>query len=117
VALLESRYASLTQRLRKELAGAEPAERLAAVAQVLSDEGYMAEATTSSEGGTLTEHNCAIQAVAERFPEICAAEARFLAAVLEAEVDRQGYILNGCNACEYRVRFSQPGTTTSQETA
>ena len=26
--------------------------------------------------GTLTEHNCAIQAVAERFPEICAAEAQ-----------------------------------------
>ncbi|HEY6074360.1 MAG TPA: hypothetical protein VIV15_13465, partial [Anaerolineales bacterium] len=47
----------------------------------------------------------AVQAVAERFPEICAAEARFLSAVLDAEVQRQEHILSGCNACEYRVHF------------
>jgi len=95
----------LALRLQDELAGAPPAARLAAVAQLLSDEGYMAEAETSGSGGVLVEHNCAIQAVAERFPEICAAEARFLASVLGAAVDRQGHILSGCSACEYRVRF------------
>jgi DeoR family transcriptional regulator, suf operon transcriptional repressor len=77
------------------------------VAQLLSDEGYMAEGTATSGSGTLVEHNCAIQAVAERFPEICAAEARFLAAVLGAEVDRREHILSGCSACEYRVRFTE----------
>jgi DeoR family suf operon transcriptional repressor len=102
VAVLEARYDALTRRLQDELAGATPAERMAAVAKFLSDDGYMAEATA----GTLIEHNCAIQAVAERFPEICAAEARFLAAVLGAQVDRQEHILKGCSACEYRVRFS-----------
>ena len=44
----------------------------------------MAEASVGTAEGTLTEHNCAIPAVAERFPEICAAEARFLADVLGA---------------------------------
>jgi predicted ArsR family transcriptional regulator len=68
----------------------------------------MAEAKASSDGGTLIEHNCAVQAVAERFPEICAAEARFLSAVLGAEVERQEHILSGCSACEYRVHFSAP---------
>jgi DeoR family suf operon transcriptional repressor len=53
----------------------------------------------------LTEHNCAIPAVAERFPEICAAEARFLAEMLNADVERTGHILSGCPACEYQVRF------------
>lgn len=105
VAVLEARYDALTRRLQDELADATPAERMTAVARLLSEEGYMAEGTASSQGGTLVEHNCAIQAVAERFPEICAAEARFLAAVLGAEVDRQGHILSGCSACEYRVRF------------
>jgi DeoR family suf operon transcriptional repressor len=105
VSVLEGRYQSLALRLREELAGATPATRLAAVARLLSEEGYMAEAQASGSGGTLVEHNCAIQAVAERFPEICAAEARFLASVLGATVDRQGHILSGCNACEYRVRF------------
>ncbi|HEX7336377.1 MAG TPA: winged helix-turn-helix transcriptional regulator [Gemmatimonadales bacterium] len=106
VAVLEARYDALTRRLQGELADAPPAERMVAVARLLSEEGYMAEGTASSQGGTLVEHNCAIQAVAERFPEICAAEARFLAAVLGAQVDRQGHILSGCSACEYRVRFT-----------
>ena len=107
VAVLEARYEALTRRLQEELAGATPAQRMAAVTQLLSDEGYMAEGTASGpRRGTLIEHNCAIQAVAERFPEICAAEARFLAAALGAEVDRQEHILSGCSACEYRVRFS-----------
>jgi predicted ArsR family transcriptional regulator len=44
--------------------------------------------------------------VAVRFPEICAAEARFLAEVLGAEVDRREHILTGCSACEYHVRFT-----------
>lgn len=106
VAALEARYAALTRRLQEELAGASPAERMAALARLLTDDGYMAEADASSGSGTLIEHNCAVQAVAERFPEICAAEARFLSAVLGAEVQRQEHILSGCSACEYRVHFS-----------
>jgi DeoR family suf operon transcriptional repressor len=108
VAVLEARYATLTRRLQEELAGASPAERMAAVTRQLSEDGYMAEATATPDTAVLVEHNCAIQAVAERFPEICAAEARFLAAVLGAEVDRQEHILTGCRACEYRVRFNRP---------
>jgi DeoR family suf operon transcriptional repressor len=114
VAVLEGRYATLTHRLQEQLAGATPAERLAAVARQLSDDGYMAEAAASAGSGTLIEHNCAVQAVAERFPEICAAEARFLAAVLGAEVHRQEHILSGCSACEYRVRFSTPAAEGTQ---
>jgi DeoR family suf operon transcriptional repressor len=108
VSVLEARYATLTRRLQSELAGMPPAARLAAVARLLTEEGYMAEASATTSNGILVEHNCAVQAVAERFPEICAAEARFLAAVLGAEVDRQEHILSGCSACEYRVRFTSP---------
>jgi DeoR family transcriptional regulator, suf operon transcriptional repressor len=115
VAVLEARYHALTRRLQSELVGATPAERMAAVARLLSDEGYMAEGTASSGTGTLIEHNCAIQAVAERFPEICAAEARFLAAALGAEVDRHEHILSGCSACEYRVRFSAVDAAGAEE--
>ena len=76
------------------------------VTRALADEGYMAEWQASGrDGATLTEHNCAIPAVAQRFPEICAAEARFLADVLGAEVDRREHMLSGCSACEYHVRF------------
>lgn len=102
VALLDSHLAHLAARLKSEMVGLSPGERLAAVARVRTEQGYMAEA---SESAVLTEHNCAIQAVAERFPEICAAEAKFLEEVLGADVDRRGHILSGCAACEYHVRF------------
>jgi DeoR family suf operon transcriptional repressor len=117
VAVLEARYDALARRLGEELAGATPSERMAAVAQLLSDEGYMAEGTASAGSGTLIEHNCAVQAVAERFPEICAAEARFLAAALGADVDRRGHILSGCSACEYRVHFGNTGSASVDETS
>jgi DeoR family suf operon transcriptional repressor len=112
VRMLESYFDLLAGRMRAELQGVPQAERPDAVAKLLSEEGYMAEMRV--EGGTsgrteavLTEHNCPIPAVAVRFPEICAAEARYLADVLGAEVERTGHILSGCPACEYRVRFSR----------
>ncbi|HEX5387210.1 MAG TPA: helix-turn-helix domain-containing protein [Gemmatimonadales bacterium] len=112
VRMLEAHYADLAHRLKTELADAPPARRLEAVARTLADEGYMTEwqaaAPTEHASGTLTEHNCAIQSVAERFPELCAAEARFLEDVLGAPVDRRAHILEGCTACEYHVRFAGP---------
>jgi DeoR family suf operon transcriptional repressor len=105
VSLLEAHFSELARRLKLELVGYTPAQRLRALARVLSEEGYMAEVRGGSVEGTLTEHNCAIPAVAERFPEICAAEARFLADVLGAQVDRREHMLSGCSACEYHVRF------------
>ncbi len=110
VGMLESYFGLLASRMKAELRGLPEEERLAALARLLSDEGYMAEARAEDEGGTvgvLSEHNCPIPAVAQRFPEICAAEARYLADVLGAEVERTGHILKGCPACEYKVRFSR----------
>ncbi len=108
VGLLQTYFGGLARRLAAVLEGASPEQRLRVVAQTLSDEGYMAEGSLNATAGTLTEHNCAIPAVAERFPEICAAEAKFLAEVLGAEVDRREHILSGCSACEYHVRFTTP---------
>ena len=80
---------------------------MAAVVRALSEAGYMAEGQASFCCGTLTEHNCAIREVAERFPEVCAAEERFLASVLGGTVERRRHMLHGCGGCEYQVRFPQ----------
>jgi predicted ArsR family transcriptional regulator len=111
VGLLEAGYLRRSQDLQKNLGSLDPTTRISAVAEVLSREGYMAEANTDSEAGVLIQHNCPIQSVAERFPEVCAAEMKFLEAVLGAQVHRQQHILGGCNACEYRVRFHSPAST------
>jgi DeoR family suf operon transcriptional repressor len=109
VELLGTYFEQLAGRMKGQLEGASAGDRLRVVARVLSEEGYMAEAAADSGEAVLTEHNCAIPAVAERFPEICAAEARFLAEVLGAEVQRTGHILKGGPACAYLVRFNGAG--------
>jgi len=118
VGMLESYFGILAGRIRTELQALPQAERPAALARLLSAEGYMAEVRVE-EGAAgesevvLTEHNCPIPAVAGRFPEICAAEARYLAELLGGEVERTGHVLRGCPACEYRVRFSRAAEETS----
>jgi len=104
-AMLEDLYADLTRRLQAELEGVAPEGRLAAVTRVLSDAGYMAESDAAGGAFRLAEHNCAIKSVAERFPEVCAAEAKFLQTVLAASVERTAHIVDGCNACEYAITF------------
>jgi DeoR family suf operon transcriptional repressor len=114
VALLEARYSAIAQRLQHELEGTSTDERLQALTQLLTQDGYMAESSVAGSTGTLTEHNCAIHDVAERFPEICAAETKFIANVLGAEVHREKHILAGCTSCEYRLRFDSAAPSAGQ---
>jgi predicted ArsR family transcriptional regulator len=104
VSVLETKYRELASRLRAELVEASPAERLHAVTRALEAEGFMPELKENGSGlPMLVEHNCPMQQVAERFPELCEAEARFLAEVLEADVRRGAHIPSGCGSCEYVV--------------
>jgi len=104
VGMFERHWTSLVHDAEPELSQLPLAERARRLAELLSTEGYMAEAEASSTEVTIRQHNCAIRAVAERFPEVCDAEARFLAGALGAPVERQLHILDGCNACEYSVQ-------------
>ena len=108
VEMFEERYAELTRRLTVELDGAAPAARLDRIVELMSAAGYMAEWDERAGAFRLAEHNCAIRAVAERFPEVCAAEAQFLERVLGAAVERVQHIPSGCNACEYAITFTKP---------
>ena len=109
VRLLEAHFDALGERVRARLAATpspDPAERMSAVAAVLSEAGYMAEGNATFCCGTLIERNCALHEVAERFPEICALETRMLSDALEGTVERRTHILSGCGACEYKVKFA-----------
>jgi DeoR family transcriptional regulator, suf operon transcriptional repressor len=118
VRVLESKYRDMAAELLPALADAPPAERMAVVARALAAEGYMPE-VQNGDGGAhrLVEHNCPIQQVAERFPEVCEAEARFLAEVLEAQVTREAHIASGCSACEYHVQPVALGRVPSRPAA
>lgn len=88
------------------LAALPAAERSRMLAELLSGQGYMAESATAPANELrIIEHNCVMHELVRRFPEICAAEAKFLAEVLGGTVERQSHMATGCNHCEYRVRL------------
>jgi len=106
VALLERQYHELGERLEAAARGLEGRERGEAVARLLTREGYLATWDETHGAGVLTEHHCPHQVLAERFPEICAAEERTLSRVLGAAVERRSRIAGGCGTCCYETRDS-----------
>jgi DeoR family suf operon transcriptional repressor len=101
--IFAERFRTQGEQLKHEMADQPVEERLQRLVRWLSDGGYMAEWKTENGAITLAEHNCAIRAVAQRYPEICAAEARFLTDVLAAGVERREHITAGSNACTYAI--------------
>jgi DeoR family suf operon transcriptional repressor len=103
VAVLEQQYAALAARLEVETRGVSPDRRGEVVARVLDAEGYMATWVAAATGGLLTEHHCPHRLIAERFPEVCAAEEKFLAQVFGAPIERRSRMAGGCGTCSYRI--------------
>jgi DeoR family suf operon transcriptional repressor len=102
--MFKRRWEALASAARPELERLALPERAKLLASLLSEQGYMAEAVAhGAQAATLTEHNCAIKAAAEKYPEICDAETEFLELMLGGRVERQQHILKGCNACEYTI--------------
>lgn len=88
-----------------ELARLSLHERAQLLSELLSSQGYMAEAEAGApDEATIREHNCVLRAVAERFPEVCIAEERFLEEVLGAVVERRQHIASGASCCEWCVK-------------
>lgn len=103
--LFEQQWRQLAVEVAPALSEMPFADRATMLASIVSARGYMAEAEVHADGtATIREHNCALRGVAERFPEVCAAEARFFELALGAEVERQAHMLAGCSVCEYHVR-------------
>jgi len=101
--MFAERFRGQAESIRTELAGATLEEKVAALVELLSQQGFMAAWSAESGELKLAQHNCAVRTAAERFPEICAAEADFLREVLQSEIQRDSYIPEGCNACEYSI--------------
>jgi DeoR family suf operon transcriptional repressor len=107
VQLFQRRWDEIARVARPELERLPVDQRATRLAELLTSLGYMAEAHVSSGAlPVLTEHNCAIRLIAERFPEVCAAEERFIADFLGAPVTRQAHIAKGANCCEYCISES-----------
>lgn len=97
-------------RLRDRMAaipvGASMADRVAVVARLQDELGYLAEARSDEDGVHLDEHNCAVLDVARRIPAACRAELDLFQSVLGVDLVRERHIASGDRCCSYRVAGS-----------
>jgi predicted ArsR family transcriptional regulator len=105
--LIADREAAARAAYGARLSGcATVAERVAALAEIRSAEGYMAVWQEDGDGWLLVENHCPICAAAEVCQGFCRAELALFRAVLGADVEvaRTDHILAGARRCAYRIR-------------
>jgi DeoR family suf operon transcriptional repressor len=92
-------------RARERSAGASFAGKVRIIAEILDEDGYLADFEARPDGSFLiTEHNCAVLTVALRYGHACGSELDFLqAAMPEAEVNRIAHRIAGGHVCAYEI--------------
>lgn len=103
VADLEARYAP-----RVAGSGAGTPERVEALAQALSDDGYAASSRPVGAGTPvaaiqLCQGHCPVQHVATEFPELCEAETQAFSRLLGVHVQRLATLAHGEHVCTTHV--------------
>lgn len=114
--LFDMRQISLLDRYREQMSGLSLDERVAELARIQNDNGYMANWHEGDQPGeyVLTEYNCPIYQVAGRYNHACTCELNLFVELLEAEVERTDCLTKGDNKCVYRIRGQRKPVTASQ---
>jgi DeoR family suf operon transcriptional repressor len=104
-ALFEQRRQRRVDGARPRLAHLSFDEQVTALAAILDEDGYLADASRQEDGSWLiTEHNCAILTVAHGFSQACSSELSFIRDALPgATVERVAHLMDGAHVCAYRV--------------
>jgi DeoR family suf operon transcriptional repressor len=104
--LFQRRRQRRAEGARIRLAGKPFGERVAELARVLDEDGYLADFEQVDEGTwRIVEHNCAILGVATRYGQACSSEIGFLRDVMpDAQIERVAHLIGGAHQCAYEVR-------------
>lgn len=104
--LFDRRGARRLAQARARMAGLPFDEQVQTLARILDEDGYLADATQREDGVyVITEHNCAVLSVAQRYGHACGSELIFLQGALPgAEVTRVSHQLVSGHVCAYEVR-------------
>ena len=106
------KIADLERRYRPVVDAAPPAERVQALAEALSADGYAAAASVApaaargsgeTGGEQLCQHHCPVAHVAAEFPQLCEAETEAFGRLLGTPVQRLATISRGDGICTTHV--------------
>lgn len=79
-------------------------EKVAEVARILDENGYLAAWKREGDAYEITEYNCALANVAKRYGHPCRYELKLIEDFLGAEVKRVHHRVAGHHCCTYRVQ-------------
>jgi DeoR family suf operon transcriptional repressor len=104
--IFERRRRRRVENALRRMEGLSFAGRVQELTTILDQDGYLAEFAAKSDGTYLvTEHNCAILGVAERYGLACSTEIEFIREVLpDASVERVAHKMAGAHVCSYEIR-------------
>ncbi|MGY5802864.1 helix-turn-helix transcriptional regulator [Rhizobium sp. LEGMi12c] len=104
--VISAREADTLQRYRSEIdLTADLPSRVASLAAIRTQEGYMADHWQDDDGSLmLVENHCPICAAACACSGFCRSELETFRAALGAQVEREEHILLGARRCAYRIR-------------
>jgi predicted ArsR family transcriptional regulator len=98
------RVATVEERHGPEVRAAGAAEeKVEALAEALTSEGYAASAHKVGSGGQLCQHHCPVAHVAAEFPQLCEAETRAFERLLGTHVQRLATIARGDAVCTTHI--------------
>lgn len=105
--LLEEFFTARAERrraaLHRRVAGLEGIERLGEVAQILSEEGFLAEVAASESGPCIRLCHCPVRDLVAVSQLPCQAEMDLIAELLGGALNRVSFMPNGDPSCTYSI--------------
>ncbi|HEY9731837.1 MAG TPA: MarR family transcriptional regulator [Drouetiella sp.] len=102
--LLSRRNEKMAERLQARVANKSIKDRVAEVAKIYSENGYMTEWETLPDGNYIIfQRHCAVHDLALQYQQLCVLEPKLMENLLGVKVTRQQYILRNDPVCGYVV--------------
>lgn len=102
--VFETRRKALVQAYTPRLQGKSRGEKVAELAKILAEQGYMCEYEQLSDGSyILIEHNCPIDCIARQYNQSCEQELALYQELLGGPIERETTIVSGGHCCRYRI--------------
>jgi predicted ArsR family transcriptional regulator len=103
--LFEGRKQKLVQKYKGRMEGKALVDRVAELAEIQNNNGYMVKWETDPAGHyVFTEYNCPIAHVAKQYNEACHCELALFQNLLDANVERAECLTKGGTKCTYLIK-------------
>ncbi|MFC5650941.1 helix-turn-helix transcriptional regulator [Paenibacillus solisilvae] len=106
--LFKRRKDTLHKKYKGEIQGKNLEEKVALLAGIQNENGYIVKWEKSGEDGpeeyVLTEHNCPISQIANQYDHACTCELELFESLLDADVKRTNCLAKGDQKCVYKIK-------------